>query len=151
MSLPAPDITANYIVDIRGGWALLTSGGQWWSQSYRDVHEAVAKPLNDQRLVRVGNGLVTDVFPGTVVDLHVRLLDDAEQNNDSTAGSHTAARQTHALEIHSFPRTGRQQATTLETIDGAHSRPVCGQQYVLLLCGELVERDVDVEILLVGD
>src|SRR5207237_6479776 len=105
----------------------------------------------DQRLVRVGNGLVTDVLPRTVVDLHVRLLDDAEQNNDSTLGSHPATRQSHALEIHAFPQSRRQQAATLDTIDSAHARPVCGEQYVLILCGELVERHVEVKIFFVGD
>src|SRR2546423_11421311 len=121
------------------------------SQSYRDIHVTVAEPFYDQRLVRVGHGLVTDVLPCAVVDLHVRLLDDVEQNDDSTAGSHTAARQAHALEINALPQTRRQQATTFESIDGAHARPICRQQYVLILRGELVERDVEIKIFLVGD
>src|SRR3954453_2721965 len=80
------------------------------SQSYGNVHEAVAEPLYDQRLVYVGNGLVADILSRALIDLHVRLLDDVQQNSDATAGSHATARQPHRLKIDDFPYSRPQQA-----------------------------------------
>src|ERR1700704_2407974 len=111
-----------------------------------NVDKAVTKPPYSEWLSRIRNRFVADVFPGAVVDLHVGLLDDVDQCDDSTARLDPAARQAHALEIEALALAGPQQPAILQTTDGACARRIRGQQHVLALRRQLVKRDVEVKI-----
>src|SRR6185436_12819452 len=121
------------------------------SAPHRQVDVAAGQPADRQRLLRVGARLVADVLPRAVVDLPSRLFDDAEDDHDPAAGLELPAYEAHGLEVEALAFAGREEAANAEVAVVAGASPVRGQEDVLAALGLLVQDDVDVEVLLVGD
>src|SRR6266545_4065115 len=117
----------------------------------RQLHVAVREPPDLQRLLRVGDRFVAHILPRTVVDLASGLLDDAHDGHDPAAGLELLAHQADALEVEAMALARRQQAALAEVAVVADADPERRQLEVLAALRLLVERDVDVEVLLVRD
>src|SRR5712692_5885426 len=117
----------------------------------RKVDVAIAIPFDLQRFPRIPNALAADIFSGPVVDLPPRLFDDAEDQDDSAALMQLTTHQAVAGESELLPFARSQQPALAEMPDIAGPPPVRSKINVLTLRSQLIQREVEVKILLVRD